>query len=85
VGVSFTDELNTYLRARFTLIVLVTVEEQRALRVITEVCKLAKRPFVAWDVAAGFTSLSGDSVPSAADPLTAPLWQPSVRHLPGRI
>jgi len=69
--VSFTEELDLYLRARFTLIVLVTVEEERALRVITEVCKRATRPCIAWDLIAGFASLSGDSMPSAGDPLTA--------------
>ena len=35
----FTEQLDLYLRARFTLIVLVTAEEERALDTIRAVCE----------------------------------------------
>ena len=37
----FEERLDIYLRARFTLIVLVTLEEERALQVIRSVCERA--------------------------------------------
>ncbi len=69
---SFEDELDITLRARFTLIVLVTLEEQRALEAIEAVCRRSDRPCLSWDVASGFELLSGKaSKPVARDPLTA--------------
>lgn len=69
---TFDQELDVYLRARFTLIVLVTAEEERALMTIKAVCERAKRPCLSWDVADGFQALtSGASVPSARDAKTA--------------
>ncbi len=71
----FEEQLDLYLRARFTLIVLVTPEEERALETIRAVCERAGRPCVAWDVADGFQPISsgskGQDLPSARDPLTA--------------
>lgn len=68
----FEQQLDTYLRARFTLIVLVTPEEERALKTIRMVCEPIGRPCLSWDVADGFQVLAGkDSAPSARDPLTA--------------
>jgi AAA+ superfamily predicted ATPase len=70
--VAFDEILDIYLRARFTLIVLVTPEEERALEVVKGTCERAGRPCLAWDVADGFQVLSGkDTPPSARDPLTA--------------
>lgn len=69
---SFEQELDVYLRARFTLIVLLTAEEERALQTIKRVCEKAKRPCITWDVADGFKALSGSGLPpSAADPVSA--------------
>jgi hypothetical protein len=36
---TFEQELDVYLRARFTLLVLVTSEEERALQMIKRVCE----------------------------------------------
>jgi SpoVK/Ycf46/Vps4 family AAA+-type ATPase len=70
--VAFEETLDIYLRARFTLIVLVTPEEERALEMVKETCERAGRPCLAWDAADGFQVLSGkDTPPSARDPLTA--------------
>jgi SpoVK/Ycf46/Vps4 family AAA+-type ATPase len=70
--VEFEETLDIYLRARFTLIVLVTPEEERALEMVKGVCEQAGRPCLTWDVASGFQVLSGkDTPPSARDPLTA--------------
>ncbi|MEU6717015.1 AAA family ATPase [Nonomuraea sp. NPDC046802] len=67
----FEAELDLYLRARYTLVVVVTVEEERALQAITGVCERGRRPCLAWDLADGFEALSGQtgSLPSARDPL----------------
>src|SRR5262245_3773108 len=69
----FEQELDVYLRARFTLIVLVTPEEERALQAIRAVCERGKRACLAWDVADGFQVLSaGGTAPGPArDPLSA--------------
>lgn len=70
---SFEQELGTYLRARFTLILLVTPEEERALQTIKEVCEKNKRACLTWDAADGFQALAGITgpIPSARDALTA--------------
>ncbi len=69
----FEKELDIYLRARFTLMLLVTPEEERALQTVKVVCEEARRPCLTWDVAEGFQLVTGnaDSTPSARDPLTA--------------
>ena len=70
---NFEDQLDIYLRARFTLIVLVTTEEERALTTIKSVCERTQRRALAWDAAEGFqfiTTASG-TLPTARDPLTA--------------
>ena len=56
---SFEQELDVYLRARFTLVVLITAEEERALQAIRAVCDQTHRACLAWDVADGFQPLSG--------------------------
>jgi AAA+ superfamily predicted ATPase len=69
---AFEQELDVYLRARFTLMVLVTNEEERALQMVKSVCEKSKRPCLTWDVADGFQSLAGNSaLPSAKDPISA--------------
>jgi len=69
---SFEKTLDIYLRARFTLIVLVTPEEERALETIEATCQRTSRPCFAWDVADGFQAVAGQkSPPTARDPLTA--------------
>jgi ATP-dependent 26S proteasome regulatory subunit len=69
---AFEQELDVYLRARFTLIVLVTTEEERALQSVKSVCEKLKRPCLTWDVADGFQSLAGGgAAPSAKDPISA--------------
>ncbi len=69
---NFEEQLDIYLRARFTLLVLVTPEEERALETIKTVCEPARRPCLTWDVADGYQTLVGPaSPPSARDPMTA--------------
>jgi hypothetical protein len=70
---SFEQQLDVYLRARFTLIVLVTAEEERALQSVKAVCERTKRPCLTWDVADNFQWLSAaaGSAPSAKEPLAA--------------
>jgi AAA+ superfamily predicted ATPase len=70
---SFDEQLDVYLRARFTLIVVVTPEEERALQTIKAVCDRTKRPCLMWDMADNFQWLgaAAGSAPSAKDPLVA--------------
>ncbi|MBY0549280.1 MAG: AAA family ATPase [Candidatus Obscuribacterales bacterium] len=56
---SFEKNLEKLLQARFTLIVLVTSEESRAMDRIKETCVAGKRPLVTWDIGDGFQILSG--------------------------
>ncbi len=67
------QELDVYLRARFTLVVLVTLEEERALEAVKAVCDRLRRPCLTWDLGDGFQSLTGAtaSLPAARDPLSA--------------
>jgi AAA+ superfamily predicted ATPase len=70
---TFEQQLEIFLRARFTLIVMVTPEEERALHAIKAVCEKRKRPCLTWDVADHFRLLTGtgESIPSAKEPLAA--------------
>lgn len=69
----FEKQLDTYLRARFTFIVLTTHEEERALQMIKRMCEETHRSSMSWDVADGFqwVSTSSGSLPAARDPLAA--------------
>jgi hypothetical protein len=69
---NFEAELDVYLRARFTLMVLVTTEEERAIATIKGLCERRKLPCFAWDSAEGFQAVFGSAtVPAARDPITA--------------
>ncbi len=67
------EQLDTYLRARVTLIVLVTAEEERALETLRSVAESSGRDGLTWDVADGFATLTKvkGKLPAARDPLTA--------------
>lgn len=69
----FDQELDVLLRARFTLMVLVTPEEERALAAVKEVCESSDRSCYTWDIADGFQILTGRdaSLPAAKDPIAA--------------
>ncbi|HZM81467.1 MAG TPA: AAA family ATPase [Candidatus Limnocylindrales bacterium] len=67
------DEIKLYLRARVPLIVLVTVEEQRALDVLDQVRRDRDHgaDLVTWDIADRFRSKAGRAMPDAATPEAA--------------
>jgi ATP-dependent 26S proteasome regulatory subunit len=70
---SIKQTLDLYLRARFTLILVTTNEEERALETVKAICEESNRPAFSWDMADGFqplTPLKG-VLPKANDPLTA--------------
>ncbi|HMC88573.1 MAG TPA: AAA family ATPase, partial [Gemmataceae bacterium] len=70
---NFEQQLDVYLRARFTLLVLVTAEEERALHAIKTVCEKTNRPCLTWDLADNFqwlTAVNG-STPTAKEPVPA--------------
>lgn len=68
---NFEEQLDIYLRARFTLIVLVTPEEERALQIIRSLCERTQRVAFSWDAADGFLAITSGQPPVARDPLTA--------------
>ncbi|WP_207934405.1 hypothetical protein [Actinomadura sp. KC06] len=64
------DEIRLYLRARVALIVLVTVEERRALQMLDRV-RRDRDPsadLITWDVASGLESAEGRQLPKAVSP-----------------
>jgi AAA+ superfamily predicted ATPase len=69
----FQRELDIYLRARCTLLILTTSEEERAMDTIKELCEHTRRTCFTWDVAEGFRALTtgGGALPSGKDPITA--------------
>lgn len=69
---AFEDELDIYLRARFTLLVVVTAEEERVLDAVKNVCRRSKRTCLSWDAGDGFQVVEGaPAVPAAKDPQSA--------------
>lgn len=69
----FTEQLDLYLKARFTLIILVSSEEERAIQAIRALCDKTGRGCQSWDTADGFQWIAktSGSVPVAKDPLAA--------------
>jgi len=67
------EEIRLCLRARVALIVITTVEEQRAIQILDEIRRDrdAGSDLVLWDVADRFDSKAGRPVPDAADPSVA--------------
>ena len=71
---TFTEQLDLYLRARCTLIIIVSSEEDRALSAIRATAQsyTPARGCLVWDSAEGFQALTPClAVPSARDPLQA--------------
>jgi SpoVK/Ycf46/Vps4 family AAA+-type ATPase len=71
--VNLQKELDLYIRSRFTLICIVSMDEERVLSQISRLCRRTKRTLYAWDHADHFEVI-GDSrvaVPNAPDPLKA--------------
>jgi hypothetical protein len=66
-------ELDLYIRSRFTLICIVSMDEERVLSQVSKVCERSNRTLYVWDHADGFEIIgdSRGSAPKAADPLTA--------------
>ncbi|MGA2121151.1 MAG: AAA family ATPase [Methanoregula sp.] len=71
----FSRRLNVSLRARVTLIVVITPEEERVVSQIREVCETwdPPRQCIAWDSVDGFSVIAGNKnfLNQSRDPLTA--------------
>ena len=69
----FQNQLDLYLRAHFTLCVLFTIEEERAVQSIRAWCSGHARSCLVWDITSGFAWLSteGTPIPVSKDPLSA--------------
>jgi AAA+ superfamily predicted ATPase len=69
----FDEQLDVYLRSRFTLVSIFTAEEERAVQSIRSLCERTQRSAVSWDLADGFQWVTAGlgSLPNARDPLTA--------------
>lgn len=71
---NFQEELILYFKARFTLINVVTAEEERVLKEIVDACREIGKPAYAWDIADSFVPLTestGRVDRPAKDPLSA--------------
>jgi len=70
----FQEELILYFKARFTLIYIVSPEEERVLKEIADACEHAGKPAYSWDIADGFIALTeatGRVDKPTKDPLSA--------------
>lgn len=68
----FRDDLEIYLRSRFTLICVVSLEEECILEQVKEVCERTSRKLFVWDHGDFFRVIVGEGgAPTAKDPLTA--------------
>jgi SpoVK/Ycf46/Vps4 family AAA+-type ATPase len=69
----FEKQLDTYLRARFTLLILVSREEERVLQAIRQACEKTTRLCLTWDAADNFkwVTTATSTTPNARDALTA--------------
>ncbi len=69
---NFQQELEIHLRSRYTLICIVSFEEECILELVKRVCEQSNRRLYAWDHAEFFQVVVGDgSAPTAKDPLSA--------------
>ncbi len=69
---SFQNDLEVYIRARFTLLCVVSLEEESVVNLVTDVCRQTGRRLYSWDHADFFQILVGDGAPpTAKDPLSA--------------
>ncbi len=69
---SFIEEIDKCIRARFTLICVVSLEEESILEQLRSLCSQANRKLYRWDHADYFQILWGEgSAPNAKDPLSA--------------
>lgn len=69
----FEKDLDICLRSRFTVIIIITQEEERALKSLKTLCDRRNRPLFTWDVADGFVShTEGQNLAATpGDPLAA--------------
>lgn len=69
---AFRDDLEVYLRSRFTLICVVSFEEECIVEQVKDVCERTNRKLFLWDHGDFFRVLVGEgAAPTAKDPLTA--------------
>ena len=71
---TFEETLDVYLRARFTLLIIVSPEEERVLETVKTLCEQTKRAVFSWDVADAFKVVASENkggVPAGRDPLSA--------------
>ncbi|MDW7680089.1 MAG: AAA family ATPase, partial [bacterium] len=70
---TFSQEIEIYIRAKFTLICIVSYEEERIVEQIKQVCHDSKRTLLGWDHADYFQVFAGQvsSTPVAKDSLSA--------------
>lgn len=71
MGKQFHDDLVTLLKARNTLIWVVSREEVRAERLIASAASAAKYPVYTWDCVSGIQDMAGNEVSQVADPAGA--------------
>ena len=70
---SFSDEIEIYLRSRFTVVWVASYEEDRIITTLKTLCERTNRRLVTWDIAAYFKAVGENAaaMPDARDPKTA--------------
>lgn len=71
---SVNADISALLRARNTLLWIVSREEARVERGLVDACGAAKYPVAFWDCATGITAADGKKLASTEDPKDAVLW-----------
>jgi hypothetical protein len=57
------NEIELLLRSRFTLIVIVTLEEERVVKILKDLAERKERPLYTWDIADGFKAVTDKNTP----------------------
>jgi hypothetical protein len=73
----FAQEIDIYFRSRFTLIGIVSFEEERILQQLKDVCERSKRTLYTWDHADFFQPLRGRAIPHRRRRILSVSWKPS--------
>ena len=58
---TFTEDLDYFYEHSYALMLIISIEEGRALDTIRELCKKKGRSCMTWDLAEGFQPLAGGS------------------------
>lgn len=71
----FKNELSVLIKARYPVVYLVSFEERRVEKILSEICTAQKKSLIIWTATKGFTDFDGKVVQQGASDLTEALSQ----------